>query len=115
LYSTILRVTENSEALQNSILLLTFVVRKDVRQLFSWTHKDGDWFDEDKVRDDRFSYLTEVMGPSNLSFDEDDVLTNINDEDLRSCRRMSPRLRARAWRAMGIDLGLLLSSPVRKC
>jgi hypothetical protein len=115
-------------------------VRKDVRQLFSWTHKVRDWSDEYKVRDDRFSYLAEVMGPGNMSFDEDDVFTNNDDEDLRedpasqidlrvrvqsaalislflirflrSCRHMSPRLSARAWHAMGMDLGILLSSSV---
>jgi hypothetical protein len=114
-------------------------VRKDVRQLFSWIR---DWSDEDKFRDDRFSYLAEVMDPGNLSFDEDDVFTNIDYEDLRedpasqidlrvrvqsaaliplflirflrSCRHMSPRLSARAWRAMGMDLGTLLGSSVRK-
>jgi len=47
---------------------------------------DGDsvWSDEEKVRDDRFSYLADVMGPGGLSFDEDDVLASNDDEDLQN-------------------------------
>jgi hypothetical protein len=44
--------------------------------------KDSYWSDEEKVRDDRFSYSAEVMGPDGLLFDEADVLAN-NDEDLQ--------------------------------
>jgi len=44
---------------------------------------DSDWSDEEKIRDDRFSYLADVMGAGGLSFDEDDVLVNNDDEDLR--------------------------------
>jgi hypothetical protein len=45
--------------------------------------KDSDWSDEEKVKDDRFSFLADVMGPGGLSFDEDDVLANNDDEDLQ--------------------------------
>ncbi|KAH8992921.1 ARM repeat-containing protein, partial [Lactarius akahatsu] len=36
-----LRVAEDRDVLQNGVLLLTLVVRKDVGQLLSWTHTDG--------------------------------------------------------------------------
>jgi len=45
--------------------------------------EDSDWSDEEKVKDDRFSFLADVMGPGGLSFDEDDVLANNDDEDLQ--------------------------------
>jgi hypothetical protein len=94
------------------------------------------------VRDDRFSYLADVMGPGGLSFDEDDVLANNDDEDLQKDpvsqidlrvsayiaalvslflikfmdfhRHMSPRLFVRVRHAMTADLGPLLSSSMRK-
>lgn len=99
--------------------------------------KDSDWSDEEKVRDDRFSYLADVMGPGGLVFDEDDVLVSNDDEDLQKDpisqidlrvsaieaalirislirfllfrRHMSPRLFVRAQRAMRTDSALLSS------
>ncbi|KAH9962326.1 ARM repeat-containing protein [Russula compacta] len=47
---------------------------------------DSDWSDEEKVKDDRFSFLADVMGVGGvggLAFDEDDVLANNDDEDLQ--------------------------------
>jgi hypothetical protein len=45
--------------------------------------KDSDWSDEEKVKDDRFAYLADIMAAGGLSFDEDDVLANNDDEDLQ--------------------------------
>jgi hypothetical protein len=45
--------------------------------------KDSDWSDEEKVKDDRFAFLADVMAAGGLSFDEDDVLANNDDEDLQ--------------------------------
>ena len=45
---------------------------------------DSDWSDEEKVKDDRFAFLADVMGVGGgLPFDEDDVLANNDDEDLQ--------------------------------
>jgi len=44
---------------------------------------DSDWSDEEKVKDDRFAFLADVMAAGGLSFDEDDVLANNDDEDLQ--------------------------------
>jgi hypothetical protein len=99
--------------------------------------KDSDWSDEEKVRDDRFSYLADAMGPGGLVFDDDDVLLSNDDEDLqkdpvsqidlrvsaleaavirislirflRFRRHMSRRLFVRARRAMRMDSAPLLS------
>ena len=99
--------------------------------------KDSDWSDEEKVREDRFSYLADVMGPGGLVFDEDDVLVSNDDEDLqkdpvsqidlrvsvieaalipvslirflRFLRHMSPRLFVRVPRAMRTDSAPWLS------
>ena len=47
--------------------------------------KDSDWSDEEKVKEDRFSFLTDMMGGvGGPSFDEeDDLLASNDDEDLQ--------------------------------
>lgn len=45
---------------------------------------DSDWSDEERVKEERFSFLADVMGVGGPSFDEDDDLPASNDdEDLR--------------------------------
>ena len=45
---------------------------------------DSDWTDKEKVKDDRYAFLADMMGVGGgLPFDEDDVLANNDDEDLR--------------------------------
>ena len=44
---------------------------------------DSDWSDEEKVKDDRYAFLADAMGAGGLLFDEDDILDNNDDEDLR--------------------------------
>ncbi|KAI9510750.1 ARM repeat-containing protein [Russula earlei] len=44
---------------------------------------DSDWSDEEKVKDDRVAFLSDVIGVGGVSFDEDDVLANNDDEDLQ--------------------------------
>ncbi len=46
--------------------------------------KDSDWSDEERVKEDRFSFLADVMGVGGPSFDDDgDLLTSNDDEDLQ--------------------------------
>ena len=46
--------------------------------------KDSDWSDEEKVKEDRFSFLADMIGVGGPSFDEeDDLLTSNDDEDLQ--------------------------------
>ncbi|KAF8262244.1 armadillo-type protein [Lactarius quietus] len=45
---------------------------------------DSDWSDEERVKEERFSFLADVMGVGGPSFDEeDDLLTSNDDEDLQ--------------------------------
>ena len=45
---------------------------------------DSNWTDKEKVKDDRYAFLADMMGVGGgLPFDEDDVLANNDDEDLR--------------------------------
>ncbi|KAI0281277.1 ARM repeat-containing protein [Russula aff. rugulosa BPL654] len=44
---------------------------------------DSDWSDEEKVKDDRYAFLADVIGVGGVSFDEDEVLANNDDEDLQ--------------------------------
>jgi hypothetical protein len=44
---------------------------------------DSDWSDEEKVKDDRYSFLADVIGVGGVPFDEDEVLANNDDEDLQ--------------------------------
>lgn len=44
---------------------------------------DSDWSDEEKVKDDRYSFLADVIGVGGVPFDEDDILANNDDEDLQ--------------------------------
>ena len=101
---------------------------------------DSDWSDEEKVKDDRYAFLADVIGVGGVSFDEDEVLANNDDEDLQQdpvsqidlrvrgmkCwpfpnpdlsdlvalyrRLMSRHLFVRAQHAMGMDLGNLLGN-----
>jgi hypothetical protein len=101
---------------------------------------DSDWSDEEKVKDDRYAFLADLIGVSGVPFDDDDVLANNDDEDLQKdpvsqidlrvrgmkCwpfpnsdlsdlvalfrRLMSRRLFVRAQRAMRMDLGHLLGN-----
>ena len=45
---------------------------------------DSDWSDEEKVRDDRYAFLADVLAGGGVLFDEDDVLANNDDEDLKN-------------------------------
>ncbi|KAH9973321.1 ARM repeat-containing protein [Lactifluus volemus] len=51
--------------------------------VFTRPKKDSDWSDEEKVKDDRFSFLADMIGVGGPSFDDDDVIANNDDEDLR--------------------------------
>jgi importin-9 len=44
---------------------------------------DSDWSDEEKVKDDRYAFLADVIGVGGISFDEDEILANNDDEDLQ--------------------------------
>ncbi|KAI9459661.1 ARM repeat-containing protein [Lactarius psammicola] len=45
---------------------------------------DSDWDDEERVKEDRFSFLADVMGVGGPSFDDDgDLLASNDDEDLQ--------------------------------
>ncbi|KAH9046970.1 ARM repeat-containing protein [Lactarius deliciosus] len=45
---------------------------------------DSDWSDEDRVKEDRYSFLADVMGVGGPSFDDDgELLTSNDDEDLQ--------------------------------
>ncbi|KAK7063933.1 ARM repeat-containing protein [Favolaschia claudopus] len=45
---------------------------------------DEEWADEDKVNpNDEFEYLSELIGPKGMAFDNDDVLDEDDDEDLK--------------------------------
>ena len=46
--------------------------------------KDSDWSDEERVKEERFSFLADMMGVGGPSFDEDDdVVASNDDEDLQ--------------------------------
>jgi hypothetical protein len=61
------------------------------------------------VKDDRFSFLADVMGPGGLSFDEDDVLANNDDEDLQKDPVSQIDLRVSALPDRSVGPSLLLS------
>jgi len=45
---------------------------------------NSDWSDEEKVKDDRYAFLADVIGGvGGVPFDEDEVLANNDDEDLQ--------------------------------
>ncbi|KAF7307222.1 ARM repeat-containing protein [Mycena indigotica] len=47
---------------------------------------DDDWADEDKVgnhKEDEFAYLSDLIGPRGVAFDNDDILEQDDDEDLK--------------------------------
>nr|GAT57396.1 ARM repeat-containing protein [Mycena chlorophos] len=47
---------------------------------------DEDWADEDNVtkgKDDEFAYLSDLIGPRGMAFDNDDALDEDDDEDLQ--------------------------------
>lgn len=47
--------------------------------------KDSDWSDEERVKEEKFSFLADMMGVGGPSFDEDDdnLLASNDDEDLQ--------------------------------
>ena len=45
------------------------------------TRKDSDWSDEERVKEERFSFLADMMGVGGPSFDEDDDLVASNDDE----------------------------------
>jgi hypothetical protein len=46
--------------------------------------QDSDWSDEERVKEERFSFLADMMGVGGPSFDEeDDLLASNDDEDLQ--------------------------------
>jgi len=44
---------------------------------------NSDWSDEEKVKDDRYAFLADLIGVGGVPFDEDEVLANNDDEDLQ--------------------------------
>lgn len=50
--------------------------------------KDEDWTEEEKLnqgfKEDEFAFLSEMIGPKGMAFDNDDVLEDSDDEDLKS-------------------------------
>jgi hypothetical protein len=98
---------------------------------------DSDWSDEERVKEERFSFLADMMGVGGPSFDEeDDLLASNDDEDLQKdpislidlrvrfllqrlrivlmtlCRYISRRSCGKARRAMRMGLGRLQGSLV---
>lgn len=49
---------------------------------------DEDWTEEEKLnqgfKEDEFAFLSEMIGPKGMAFDNDDVLEDSDDEDLKS-------------------------------
>jgi hypothetical protein len=43
--------------------------------------KDSDWSDEERVKEERFSFLADMMGVGGPSFDEDDELLGCSNDD----------------------------------
>lgn len=43
--------------------------------------KDSDWSDEEKLKEERLSFLADMMGVGGPSFDEDDDLPASNDDE----------------------------------
>ena len=61
-----------------------FFFRTYLKLNFVSEKKDSDWSDEEKVKEDRFSFLADMIGVGGPSFDEeDDLLTSNDDEDLQ--------------------------------
>jgi hypothetical protein len=52
------------------------------------TLQDEDWTEEEKLnqgfKEDEFAFLSEMIGPKGMAFDNDDVLEGSDDEDLKS-------------------------------
>jgi importin-9 len=50
--------------------------------------QDEDWTEEEKLnqgfREDEFAFLSDMIGPRGMGFDNDDVLDDSDDEDLKS-------------------------------
>ena len=51
---------------------------------FSHPFQDEDWAEEGNVKpNDEFEFLSELIGPKGMAFDNDDVLEEEDDEDLQ--------------------------------
>jgi hypothetical protein len=48
---------------------------------------------------EEFSMLSEMLGPKGMAFDNDDVLSDMDDEDLKSdpISQMDMQVRLRSW------------------
>jgi hypothetical protein len=50
--------------------------------------QDEDWTEEEKLhqgfKEDEFAFLSDLIGPTGMAFDNDDVLEDSDDEDLKS-------------------------------
>lgn len=50
--------------------------------------KDEDWTEEDQVhqgfKEDEFAFLSDMLGPKGLAFDNDEILEDNDDEDLKN-------------------------------
>ena len=51
-------------------------------------HQDEEWTEEEQLHQgfkaDEFAFLSEMLGPRGVAFDNDDALTENDDEDLKS-------------------------------
>jgi hypothetical protein len=47
--------------------------------------QDEDWADEDQgFKKDEFSFLSEMLGPKGMAFDNDEILDDNDDDDLKN-------------------------------
>ena len=53
-----------------------------------YAKQDEDWTEEEKLnqgfREDEFAFLSDMIGPKGMAFDNDDVLEDSDDEDLKN-------------------------------
>jgi hypothetical protein len=53
-----------------------------------YVKQDEDWTEEEKLhqgfKEDEFAFLSDLIGPKGMAFDNDDVLEDSDDEDLKS-------------------------------
>jgi hypothetical protein len=79
---------------------------------------DSDWSDEEKVKDDRYAFLADVIGVGGMPFDEDEVLANNDDEDLQKDPVSQIDLRVRGmkcWLFPNPDLSDLVALIAGSC
>lgn len=54
----------------------------------TYTSQDDDWAEEDRAgqgfKEDEFAFLSEMIGPKGVAFDNDEILDGNDDEDLKN-------------------------------